>query len=91
MYEVIEEIMNDPERVQKNLEYKQKFPDFFKKYPKLGAMVFSTNSQHISILKYMLHEKKKINDEQSQYDASVRVGTVLRDTYISPLLDKNVS
>lgn len=91
MEKVVEEILNDPERVNKKSEYTQKFPEFFEKYPKLGSMVFSTNPQHITILKYMLHEKKQINDEQSQYDASVRVGTVLRDEYISPLLDKNVS
>jgi hypothetical protein len=88
MNEILDEILNDPLRTERESEYKKKFPDFFEKYPKLGCMVFSSNEQQMSILKYMLQEKERITDEQSQYDASVRVGTVLRDEYISPLLQK---
>lgn len=89
MENVLREILNDPNRLHVNSqhEYKQKYPDFFAKFPRIGQMVFSSDKNHVSILQYMLKEKSKIFDEQSQYDASVRVGTLLRDEYISPLVD----
>lgn len=89
MENVLCEILNDPNRLHgtSQQEYKQKYPDFFVKFPRLGQMVFSSDKNHVSILQYMLKEKGTILDEQTQYDASVRVGTLLRDEYISPIVD----
>lgn len=85
---VLIEILNDPNRIHVKDDYKKKYPEFFEKFPRLGQMAFSTDDNHMSILKYMLTEKSKIIDEQTQYDASVRVGTLLRDEYISPVIDE---
>jgi len=83
---VLKEIMDHP---SPNEQYfREKYNSFFEKYPKLSEMVFSKNQEHQSMLRYMLTQKDKIKDEDSQYQASVNVGTMLRDTYITPLTNK---
>ena len=84
--EVLKEIMDDPNPDEQ--KYREKHKDFFEKCPKLGEMVFSKNKEHQYILRYMLAQKNKIKDDDSQYQASVNVGTMLRDTYITPLTNK---
>tara|TARA_Y100000389_G_C17067390_1_gene320263 strand:- start:66 stop:344 length:279 start_codon:yes stop_codon:yes gene_type:complete len=83
---ILKEILDHPNPNEQH--FREKYKSFFEKCPKLGEMVFSKNKEHQSMLRYMLTQKDKIKDEDSQYQASVNVGTMLRDTYITPLTNK---
>ena len=82
MEDILQEIIDDPTPDKDT--YMKQYPTFFEKYPKMGEMAFVNSNK--SMFRYMLEQKKQIRDENSQHEASVNVGTVLRDTYIKPLV-----
>jgi hypothetical protein len=83
MEEILEEIIHHPNPDKE--QYKKQFPLFFEKYPKISEMAFKKDNKAMFL--YMIEQKKGVMDETSQHDASVNVGTKLRDTYITPLID----
>lgn len=80
---VLEEIIHHPNPDKE--QYKKDHPMFFEKYPRMGEMAFQKDNKAMFL--YMLEQKKNITDHNSQHEASVNVGTKLRDTYITPLID----
>lgn len=83
MEAVLREIINDP-NPDKGV-YMNNYPTFFEKYPRMSEMAFVIENK--SMFLYMLEQKKRIRDDHSQHEASVNVGTMLMDTYITPLID----
>ena len=69
--------------------YKKKYPHFFTKFPILSRAVFEENVDR-TILEYMVHQKKMLNErntDDAYHEASVNVGTLLRDKYVSPVVN----
>lgn len=71
--------------------YKTKYPHFFTKFPTLSKAVFEENVDK-TILEYMLHQKNVVitnpNNDDAYHNASVNVGTLLRDKYVMPAVEK---
>ena len=68
--------------------FKAKYPDFFEKYPVLSEKVFDPAVDK-STLKYMLEQKQRIeSNRSSEYDASVKVGSMLVDRYVKTDLER---
>jgi len=64
-----------------------KYPSFFTKYPVLSRVLFD-KSVDKSVLEYMMKEKGKIDENtKTEHDASVEVGTMLLEKYISPMIN----
>jgi len=61
------------------------YSDFKTRYPGLFEMCCKMRtSQDIANLKFMLNRKKEMEGGMSQYDASVKVGTLLYSQYVKP-------
>lgn len=62
--------------------YEEKYPEFFETMPVLSSKVFESNFDK-NILQYMLQQKQHMDDSKTtEYDASVKVGTILVDKYV---------
>lgn len=67
-------------------EYMEKYPEFFEKMPTLSQKLFEKDLDK-NILKYLMNQKTKMDtDKISEYDASVKVGTILVDKYVKDKL-----
>ena len=91
---VVNEIKNHRKKqkklIKKNFEQfeesmKQKYPDFSKNYPgifdkAIRGTLGNMFEQMLSILKNM--EEKKL----TEHSASVKVGTILADKYVKPII-----
>lgn len=97
--EISKELTNDPTIaklkypvfvIKDQLEW---LTNFANKYRSLFVMILNkyTDDQFIVNLKRMLSIKDKVdNNNLSQEDASVQVGTMLVDKYVKPKLDKQI-
>lgn len=85
MQSVLKDIFDNPDTAPEH--FKTKYPDFFEKYPVLSEKVFDPNIDK-DTLRYMLEQKYRIEaNRQSEYDASVKVGSLLVDRYVKPDLE----
>lgn len=85
MQSVLKDIFENPNTAPEH--FKTKYPDFFEKYPVLSEKVFDPNIDK-DTLRYMLEQKNRIEaNRQSEYDASVKVGSLLVDRYVKPDLE----
>lgn len=85
MQSVLKDIFDNPNTSPEH--FKTKYPDFFEKYPVLSEKVFDPNIDK-DTLRYMLEQKNRIEaNRQSEYDASVKVGSHLVDKYVKPDLE----
>jgi hypothetical protein len=73
---------------ERKSHYEFLYADFAQKYPAILEMCCNARSPaDLAHLEYMVGQWKKVQDGNvSQYDASVKVGTRLMDTYIKPVL-----
>ncbi|QOI90172.1 hypothetical protein QKU58_gp159 [Pyramimonas orientalis virus] len=84
VYEIVEEVMLNKQPKQ---FYLDKYPEFSSNYPYLLNKLYEDNFDK-DTLRYMLNQKQKIDaNKSSEYDASVKVGTVLVDKYVKPNLN----
>lgn len=84
---VVHEILKD--RRDKAF-YDAKYPSFSKRYPTLSKKIFEENFDE-NIIKYMLNQMTKMNaNKQTEKDASIKVGSLLVDTFVKPTLEKNL-
>lgn len=68
--------------------FRKKYPEFSERYPSLFAMATQENFD-IQKFKYMMHMRERVSENKiSQYDASAKVGTMLYNDYVKPLVDK---
>ena len=82
---VIDDILINPSSLSKE-EFQQKYADFFTKYPTLSEKVFDDKLDK-QTLRYLLTQKSKMEtNNQTEYDASVKVGSMLVDKYVKPNL-----
>ena len=81
--DLLQEIIDSPNPDKS--AYMKQYPSFFEKFPRMSEMAFVMENR--SMFRYMIEQKKRIHDDQSQHEASVNVGTMLRDTYITPVID----
>lgn len=82
---IIHEILDN--KVNDKTYYMKYHPDFFSKYPVLSKRIFEPGFDK-NFLIYMLEQNSKIENEQvSEHDASVDVGSKLVNTYIKPLFN----
>ena len=68
--------------------FRKKYPEFSERYPVLFEM--STREDFdIRKFQYMIHMRDSVSKNNiSQYDASAKVGTMLYNDYVKPLVDK---
>ena len=86
MHTILNDIFDHPEVSSE--AFKAKYPDFFAKYPVLSEKVFDPAVDKAT-LKYMLEQKQRIeSNRSSEYDASVKVGSMLVDRYVKPDLER---
>lgn len=73
---------------EKQRIFRKKYPEFAERYPVLFEM--STREDFdIRKFQYMIHMRDSVsNNNISQYDASAKVGTMLYNDYVKPLVDK---
>jgi hypothetical protein len=83
----VQNIVNDILKGKKTKnEYMELYPDFFEKMPTLSKKLFEKDLDE-NILKYLMNQKTKIDTNKiSEYDASVKVGTILVDKYVKDKL-----
>lgn len=83
----IEDIMNDILSKKHTKEfYSDKYEEFSKTYPTLFDKLFEPDLD-TSVLRYMINQMNKMNaHKQTEYDASVKVGTMLVDKFVKPNL-----
>lgn len=86
----IENVVNEILTDRKDKEfYDEKYPSFSKRYPTLSQKIFEKDFDE-NIIKYMLNQMTKMNaNKQTEKDASIKVGTLLVDTFVKPTLEKN--
>lgn len=83
--EVVNEILKDK---MSRAFYEKKYPSFFKRYPTLSEKIFDPSFDE-SIVRYMLNQMEKMNrNKQSERDASIKVGSLLVDTFVKPAIKK---
>lgn len=81
---VIHEIVTDK---KEKAFYIKKYPLFFERCPVLSNKLFEPDFDS-TMLSYMMEQKSKIfQNEFSEHEASVNVGTNLVNKYIKPLLN----
>lgn len=81
--DVLKEILRNKE--SKDF-YEKKYPSFSKRYPILSEKIFEKDVD-INIINYMISQMKKINqNEQSERNASIKVGSLLVDKFVKPNL-----
>jgi hypothetical protein len=88
--EIIQEILdNISEKADKNelkRKYGSKYSSFKEQYPTLFEKLFDPSFDK-RLLNLMLEEKTKIDlNAISQHNASVRIGEILVDKYVKPML-----
>lgn len=82
---VIHEILADEHKTHS--KYLSKYPEFSSNYPTLFDKLFEPKFDK-SILLNMMDQKQQIDSNLlSQHDASVKVGELLVNKYVKPLLD----
>lgn len=89
--EIIQEILDNIENTSNTTglqqHYATKYPLFKEKYPTLFEKLFDTTFDK-KLLNLMLEEKKNIDSHAvTQHNASVKIGEVLVDKYVKPLLN----
>ena len=73
---------------EKQRIFRKKYPEFAERYPTLFNMATQDNFD-ITKFKYMMQMRERVGDNKiSQYDASAKVGTMLYNDYVKPLVDK---
>lgn len=84
---IAKEIQASPLSEQERMkEFKNTYDDFFTKYPNLFEMCCKPNC-NMQMLEYMMEMLEKVHgNDTSQDDASVKVGQMLFDTYVNPVL-----
>jgi hypothetical protein len=89
---IIQEILDNIENKSNNDKIKEtyaiKYPLFKQNYPTLFEKLFDPTIDK-KMLNLMLEEKKNIDsNEISQHNASVKIGEVLVDKYVKPMLSE---
>jgi hypothetical protein len=73
---------------EKQRIFRKKYTEFAENYPVLFEMATREDFE-LAKFKYMMHMRDSINNQSiSQYDASAKVGTMLYNDYVKPLVDK---
>ena len=90
--EIIQEILDNVENTSNTKElqqhYANKYPLFKENYPTLFEKLFDTTFDK-KLLNLMLEEKKNIDSNTvSQHNASVKIGEVLVNKYVKPMLNE---
>lgn len=90
--EIIQEILDNVENTNNTKELQQhyaiKYPLFKKHYPTLFEKLFDTAFDK-TLLNLMLEEKNNIDSNTiSQHNASVKIGEVLVNKYVKPMLNE---
>jgi len=81
MRAILADIFENPNTPE---HFKEKYPDFFEMYPTLSEKVFEASFDKSTML-YMLEQKQKMEaNKQTEYDSSVKVGTLLVDKFVKP-------
>jgi hypothetical protein len=81
--DIVEEIIGNTESLD---FYESKYPGFSSNYPVLSEKLFEKDLDK-DTLKYLLNEKQKIaQNKTTQHDASIKVGSLLVDRYVKPLV-----
>ena len=81
--DIIHDILNN-----KNTKefFRNKYSDFASNCPHLFDKLFENNLDRAT-LNYMLYQKQKMDSNKlTEYDASVKVGSMLVDKYVKPTL-----
>jgi hypothetical protein len=87
MADLLEEVYVIREKSENGLSkdrIMEEHSDFYTKYPRLFEMSQDANFD-VSILKYMMHCKEKINDENVN-DVDTEVMTTLKEKYIDSIV-----
>lgn len=84
---IIEDIQHSS-RKDKELYFKQKYNEFSEKYPMIFKLSCDSKID-MKNLDFMLSMLSKMNNkEMTQDDASVKVGQMLYDKYVDPVITK---
>jgi hypothetical protein len=84
--EILDDIENNSNKNKIKELYSIKYPLFKQNYPTLFEKLFDSTFDK-KMLNLMLEEKKNIDsNEISRHNASVKIGEVLVDKYVKPML-----
>ena len=88
--EIIQEIYMNVDKKSNRMEakqmYEEKYPLFKSQYPTLFEKLFDPTFDK-KLLNLMLDEKTKIDSKTTtQHNASVKIGEILVDKYVKPML-----
>lgn len=87
LQQILDDIFVNPSSLSKE-DFRLKYADFFTKYPTLSEKVFDPALDK-QTLRYLVTQKAKMDaNKQTEYDASVKVGSMLVDKYVKPTLNE---
>jgi hypothetical protein len=88
--EIIHIILTNPNK-QTKAQFKDTYPEFFRRCPVLSEKLFDPNIDK-GMLHYMLQQKQQIMEQGvTEHEASVNVGNRLVNQYVKPMLNKETN